>query len=125
MKLHKIFVYGTLKRGHGNHRYLAGSKFLGAGKTRNKYAMYVSGIPFVIVTEPVSQISGELYEVDDQTLCKLDQLEGHPNWYQREQVEICLDNNFGKSSAVTAWLYFNEDKSGTLIPSGCFTLQPF
>lgn len=82
--------------------------------------MYVSGIPFVIVSEPVSQISGELYEVDDQTLYKLDQLEGHPNWYQREQVEICLDNYFSQSSAVTAWIYFNEDNSGTLVPSGFF-----
>lgn len=92
--------------------------------TRNKYAMYVSGIPFVIVSEPVSQISGELYEVDDQTLDKLDALEGHPNWYKREQVEICLDNNFSQST-VLAWIYFNEDDSGTLVPSGCYSLKHF
>ncbi|MBM9514691.1 gamma-glutamylcyclotransferase family protein [Desulfogranum marinum] len=125
MKSHNIFVYGTLKRGYSNHRFLADSKFLGTGKTREKYAMYVSGIPFVIVSEPVSQIHGELYEVDDQTLYKLDQLEGHPHWYQREQVEICLDNNFSQSSTVTAWIYFNEDNSGTLVPTGCFSLKPF
>ncbi len=84
MKSHKIFVFGTLKRDYSNHRFLADSKFLGTGKSREKYAMYVSGIPFVIVSEPVSQIHGELYEADDQTFKGLDQLEGHPHWYQRE-----------------------------------------
>jgi gamma-glutamylaminecyclotransferase len=48
-----VFVYGTLQQGFSNHRYLAGSKFLGRARTEKKYALYSAGLPFVIMTEPV------------------------------------------------------------------------
>ena len=118
-----LFIYGTLKQGFSNHRYLAGSKFLGTARTQEKYAMYSDGLPFVIMTEPVSQIQGELYQVDDITLDLLDDIEGHPNWYRREQVEICLDD--GNYSITKAWVYFNKDNTGTLVPSGIFSSNSF
>jgi gamma-glutamylaminecyclotransferase len=118
-----VFVYGTLKQGFSNDRYLSGSKFLGTGWTVNKYAMYSDGLPFVIMTEPVSQIQGELYQVDDITLDLLDDIEGHPNWYRREQVEICLDD--GNYSITKAWVYFNKNNTGTLVPSGIFSSNSF
>jgi gamma-glutamylaminecyclotransferase len=118
-----VFVYGTLKQGFSNNRYLSGSKCLGAGRTREKYGMYSSGIPFVVMTEPISEIYGELYQVDDFTLETLDDLEGHPDWYRREQVEICLDD--GNHSIVKGWVYFNENPGGTLVPSGVFSLNRF
>ena len=45
---HKVFVYGTLKKGFGNHRFLRGSVFLGNARTNDHFALYESGIPFVI-----------------------------------------------------------------------------
>jgi gamma-glutamylaminecyclotransferase len=119
-----IFAYGTLKQGFSNNHYLSGSKFIGTGWTKQKYAMRISyGIPFIIMSEPLSQIYGELYQVDDFTLETLDDLEGHPNWYRREQVEIYLDD--GNHSIVKGWVYFNEDNSGTLVPSGIYTSNRF
>jgi gamma-glutamylaminecyclotransferase len=75
------------------------------------------------MTEPVSQIQGELYQIDDITLDLLDDIEGHPDWYRREQVEICLDD--GSHSIKKAWIYFNENPGGTLVPSGVFSLNRF
>lgn len=116
MSMHTLFAYGTLKRNFHNHHFLATSHFLGTGYTKNQYAMYAEGIPFVIKGDPVSHIHGELYSVTAKTLKQLDRLEGHPEWYCREQVEIISATN----RLVTAWLYFYPVKKGKLISSGVF-----
>ena len=116
MTLHTLFVYGTLKRSFSNHHLLENSQFLGTGYTRTKYAMYTSGIPFVVKAEEVSHIYGELYQVDDTTLKQLDWLEGHPNWYCREQVEIVS----ASEQTVSAWLYFYPEKNGRLNITGVY-----
>jgi gamma-glutamylaminecyclotransferase len=87
----KVFVYGTLKRGFGNHHFLAGAKFLGTGTTKEKFAMYSDGgIPFVVKNEEVCFIHGELYMMDKMCLRNLDRLEGHPRLYKREEIAISL-----------------------------------
>jgi len=78
--------------------------------------MYSQGIPFVLKGDPVSYIHGELYDIDAVTLKQLDRLEGHPDWYCREQVEIISATN----QTITAWLYFNPVPNGKLIRSGIF-----
>jgi len=85
---------------------------LGKGLTKEKYAMYGDGIPFLVETEPVVNITGELYMVDQTTFEILDILEGHPKWYKRKQVDIVVDGLEHK-----AWVYFN-DKQGKLIKTG-------
>ncbi|WP_456402146.1 gamma-glutamylcyclotransferase family protein [Persephonella sp.] len=112
-----IFVYGTLRKGFGNHRLLENAEFLGIGRTKEKYKMTANGIPFVSKNEPVSYIIGEVYKIDDKTLKRLDELEGHPDWYKREKVKIILET--GKE--VEAWIYFNEVSEGKyLVKSGDF-----
>ena len=88
----KVFVYGTLMRGHINHSYyLSKSKFLGEAELSG-YAMYsVSSFPG-IVTEPSEKIKGEVYSVDAETLRKLDSLEGEGSLYIRKMVDIQLNN---------------------------------
>ena len=116
----KVFVYGTLKNGFRNHHYLSGSRFLGTGRTTEKYAMHTEGgIPFVVENEQVSYIFGELYSVDGSVLQNLDRLEGHPTWYQRKEVEICLDS--GACSTMRAWMYFVSNHNGRIITTGEFT----
>lgn len=109
----KVFVYGTLRKGLSWNHLLSTSKFLGEAKTKNKYALYAETIPYVIEDKEVSQIAGEVYEVDNETLQKLDQLEGHPNWYRRKEIEIMLNN-----SLILAWIYFYPKIQGRLILSG-------
>ena len=109
-----LFVYGTLMKGFSNHHLLEGSEFAGAAKTLEKYSLYESGIPFVFKGEAVSHIYGELYRVDELTLKIVDRLEGHPEWYRREEVEVLTENG----ETVTAWLYFYPEKRGKLVKTG-------
>jgi gamma-glutamylaminecyclotransferase len=113
-----VFVYGTLKKGFSNHRLLASSELLGRARTVKKYAMYSTGLPIVVKEEAASTIFGELYRVDEVTLVYLDSLEGHPDWYRREEVEVLVDDKGGGQHLEKAWIYFSLDKRGTLVPSG-------
>jgi gamma-glutamylcyclotransferase (GGCT)/AIG2-like uncharacterized protein YtfP len=115
-----VFVYGTLKKGFSNHRLLSGAEFLGPAQTVQKFAMYTTGTPIVLKEEAVSPIFGELYRVDEKILAALDSLEGHPDWYRREEVEVLVDEGEREKRLETAWLYFSLDKRGFLVPSGKF-----
>jgi len=112
---HKVFVYGTLRKGLENHSQLENAKFLGLAKTKEKYKLTASSIPFVSKSEKISHIIGEVYEVDDRLLEKLDIFEDHPDWYKREKIKVILEN--GKE--IDAWIYFNEiTEEKELIQSG-------
>ncbi len=108
MELETIFVYGTLRKGMGNHHLLEGSFFLGMGKTVARYGMYIlpSGIPYVKRrSERKTVIVGEVYVVDEDTLCRVDHLEGHPNFYRRRLVPVMLNSG----EKIQAWMYFLTD----------------
>lgn len=113
-----VFVYGTLKKGFHNHVYMAGANYLGTGTTVEKYAMLVDrGLPFLIKKQRISHIFGELYSVDKILLNNLDRLEGHPNWYRREEVKIASSEN----GITKAWMYFCPTGTGKLNSTGLFT----
>ncbi|MGA2226610.1 MAG: gamma-glutamylcyclotransferase family protein [Syntrophobacteraceae bacterium] len=115
-RTHLAFVYGTLRKGQGNHYLLDRSKFLGNAKTKMRYALYGSGVPFLSRTRAISQVIGEVYSIDDATLKRLDQLEGHPDAYKREQAEVVLQDG----TELIAWIYFCDVAEGDLIESGDF-----
>jgi gamma-glutamylcyclotransferase (GGCT)/AIG2-like uncharacterized protein YtfP len=115
--MHKLFVYGTLRKGRWSHRWLQKSRYLGLARTCQKYALYAAGIPWVSKQEPVSPIVGELYEISEDTLSMIDLLENHPHSYRREEVDVRLEDG----GIATAWLYFMHRQGGTLIPSGDYT----
>ena len=104
----RIAVYGTLRRGWGNNRLLADSKFVDAGKTKVKYTMYASGIPFVSSHKPTSNIHVEVFDVPEEDVPRVDGLEGHPNWYQRRPIQVILDSG----EETTAELYFMDGERG-------------
>ena len=45
-----------------------------------------------------------MYRVNDDTLRRLDALEGHPHWYERKQIEVKLTTD----TVVKPWVYFNR-----------------
>jgi gamma-glutamylcyclotransferase (GGCT)/AIG2-like uncharacterized protein YtfP len=77
--MHKVFVYGSLLSGLGNHRLLEGSTLVGNTVTPPEFTMLDLGaFPGVIhVVEGGTPIMGEVYEVTDETLNRLDRLEGY------------------------------------------------
>ena len=93
-RTHRVFVYGTLKRGHGNHALLETSRFLGEAATLKTYWMITTGV-FPIVLDAVPEgfaaplaIAGEIYHVDDATLQELDGLEREGRSYDRKVTEV-------------------------------------
>lgn len=107
MLYYNIFVYGTLQYGCGNEKFLQNGLYLGEAVTRNKYAMYIfpgSNIPFLL-KEEISNVYGEYYLVNEITLKNLDILEGEPDLYVREEIEI-IDRRF---NVRKAFCYFSTD----------------
>lgn len=88
--LHIIFVYGTLRRGSSNHRYLEQARFAGEARTRRGFRLYDLGhYPGIIRDGGQGRVRGEVYALDDETLAEVDRLEGHPTFYRR--VPLVLD----------------------------------
>ena len=102
----RIAVYGTLKKGYHNNYILGNAKFVGCGNLSDRYPLEVKGLPYLYNDKGVGEfVEVEVYDVDDQLLSRVDQLEGHPNWYKREKVLVDMDD----WSKTTAWVYFLDD----------------
>lgn len=98
----KIFVYGTLKKGFSNHGLLerGGAQKICAAVTRPVYTMHDLGSFPGITPGGTTEITGELYEVDEETRQRLDQLESHPRFYKRT-----LDRVRDPYSGETHWCW--------------------
>lgn len=102
-QLIRVFVYGTLKHGFYNHRWMQGSVYLGkAESTFHGYMMYDNGNYPVLVTGS-EVVKGELYVVSEETLKNLDMLEGHPDLYERKKRMFNI-----KGVSVEAWVYMYQ-----------------
>ncbi len=84
---YRVFVYGSLRRGQGNHGLLDGARFAGEAETLPRWAMLDLGA-FPGVVPGCDRVRGEVYDVDAATLAALDRLEGHPRFYRRRPVEL-------------------------------------
>jgi gamma-glutamylcyclotransferase (GGCT)/AIG2-like uncharacterized protein YtfP len=84
----RVFVYGTLLRGEGNHDLLARSELLGPARTPPRFALHdLGGFPG-LVDGGEHAVEGEVYIVGPDTLARLDQLEGHPRFYRRAPIAL-------------------------------------
>lgn len=85
----RIFVYGTLKKGYGNHsHYLKECKELGQARIEG-LMFHLGGFPAINLTERFSSILGEVYEVTWDNILSLDQLEGvGHNFYDRIEAKV-------------------------------------
>jgi gamma-glutamylaminecyclotransferase len=98
----KLFVYGTLKSGFGNNRFLDGCCFEKAfAESMNIHAG--PAYPFAIRGEGI--VRGELYNITPEILLQIDNLEGHPHFYRREKTIVCGED-FKKQ---IAWIYLYDN----------------
>lgn len=98
-----VFVYGTLKSGHGNNKLLSTSKLIGSRLTKDKFVLLEAGCPFLVpeivcpadLQDTARQVRGELWRIpEDGTLEDLDRLEGEGYLYHRRYIltdknELC------------------------------------
>ncbi len=73
---HRVAVYGTLKRGCSNHPLLVRSRFLGTDWLRHIVLYDLGPCPGARKARS-SGVLVEIYEVDDPTMARLDELEGY------------------------------------------------
>lgn len=123
-----VFVYGTLKKGQPNHDWLnkpenGYSKFIANGSTTEKYPLIIAtryNIPFLLNSPGTGyNVLGEVYEIDEKMLSKLDELEDHPDYYVRRLEPIFMET---ESKKIDCWTYFlkeykNELSKQTMFPS--------
>lgn len=132
--MHRVAVYGTLKKGFVNHGLLRKAKWLGAGVTTNSYVMknHEGRYPALMMTpEPLRlPVMVEVYEVDDDTLKALDGLEGVPNLYTREEVtiELYVSHQEYTEPKVDAFIYMGVHPTFGRDPAyksddGCYDWQ--
>ena len=116
MNQHLVFVYGTLRRGGARAMSIRfpNSKFIADAKVNG--SLYDLGAyPGLLLNESNSLVVGEVYEVDDEVLNELDDIEAS-SYYSRKQVEISLGTH-----RKECWIYEPNPESyslHTLIPSG-------
>ncbi|XP_014487478.1 PREDICTED: putative gamma-glutamylcyclotransferase CG2811 isoform X2 [Dinoponera quadriceps] len=136
--LHRVFVYGTLKRGEPNHGIIKDvtngyAKFLGIGKTTISYPLVIAtkyNIPFLLKKSNVgNHVQGEIYDVDSAMLRRLDELEEHPTFYERTEEEVLLTpearlrpgKTFEEVGELTkAWIYFLPRYNPTLLEGSMY-----
>ena len=89
-----VAVYGTLREGEYNNHLLYGAKKLATTRLKEKAAMYDNGyFPYLNLGKPETNITVEVYEVDEPILMGLNRLEGwfgegENNHYERSLVEV-------------------------------------
>ena len=93
-----VFVYGTLKRGHSNHHWLADAVDLGAAELPGAVLHDLGPFPMAIAGD--GRVIGELYAVTEACLDRLDRLEGYPRLYNRHRMAL-VDGR-------AAWVYLGR-----------------
>lgn len=116
MKKNLVAVYGTLRKGQGNHRLLRDStvKYRGTIQSEPLFTMYSQGGFPALVKGGNTSITMEVYEVDDDTLKRLDQLEGYYEGREHNHYDrIKYKTPFG-----SAYLYVYTEAPSTPIIKG-------
>lgn len=101
----KVFVYGTLKRGHCRENLLNGQTFLGEVETVDEYCLWDCGRYPGMTWEPADgySVKGELWEVDRRCLDYLDHIEGvEHELYLRSEIQL---KNSPVNGKVIGYLY--------------------
>ena len=113
-----LFVYGSLKQGFPNEHINTGRRVAGEYRTHERYALYLLGpgeVPCLVAPPGDGhQVIGELYEVDDDDLRRMDRLEriGEPEGYERVEAAV---ERFDPSPAapLRVFVYVKQGRSIT------------
>ncbi|MCW8888172.1 MAG: gamma-glutamylcyclotransferase [Gammaproteobacteria bacterium] len=106
--VHDVLVYGSLRKGMGNHALLkrgldnGGAIDLGGGGIEIHARLYDTGcgFPALVPEARKNVVMVEAYRVNNAVMADLDRLEGYPHFYDRKQVLF---------NGNPSWVYFQRE----------------
>jgi len=103
----RLFVYGTLKRGHRLNRHLDGQSYLGEGQTLPEFRLLNCGwYPALVESNEGRSIRGEVWQVNEETLQRLDEVEDvGSGLYERREISLLAP--FDDAAAIT-YVYLQD-----------------
>jgi gamma-glutamylcyclotransferase (GGCT)/AIG2-like uncharacterized protein YtfP len=83
----RVATYGTLRYGEGNWSHLLRHcEYVGEFRVSG-FEMYSNGA-YPYAAEGDGEITVDVFEIDDETLARLDMLEGYPVHYDRKEIVV-------------------------------------
>ncbi|NMT64265.1 gamma-glutamylcyclotransferase family protein [Marinobacter orientalis] len=113
---HFVAVYGSLKRGYGNHHLLDKACYIGSD-TLTSLSLYNLGPYPGALAKPSDGVTVEVYAVNDPLLAMLDELEGYDSGAEKTSLYV---RRKIQTSHGLAWVYlYNRPvRSGQYITDG-------
>ncbi len=116
----RIFVYGSLRKGHYNHNYLnfnLRTKYLRTAKLKNARMYNLGSYPCVVLTNtPSDTVVGELYEFLDSEFEKLIRKMEQTAGYVEKTVRIDRED-------YIIYVFEEAPKDADIIRSGDWNLE--
>ena len=103
MKNNYVFTYGTLLKGERNHHLINDDDFIAEGFIKNFKMFNLGTYPGIESGDGI--VLGELYLVDDNTLCMLDELEEEGFLYLRQTTTV-----YTRDNTIEAYVYVYNQK---------------
>ena len=95
-----LFVYGTLKRGHGNNALIRHTEFIAEAISVDKFDVSGYSFPCAYPNNDGKLLQGEIYKLTEEDFISTDSLEGNGHFYNREIRRFVY---MGK--IIEAWIY--------------------
>lgn len=126
----KVAVYGTLRKGFGNHRLLETSKYVATINSPKEFLMKNVGFfPALLDKESLinsreeanSSVVMEIYEIpSNQVLQRLDGLEGFRESYPKSSMYLRKTINLPEHGEVETYIWNRSHSTLEVIKSGDF-----
>lgn len=89
-----VCTYGSLRQNHGNWRHILNCDPIKTEEVEIPFRMISLGsFPGLIPSDDLNKITIELYEVNQATYNRIEQLEGWPSFYQKALITTSLGEN--------------------------------
>lgn len=111
-----VFVYGTLKKGNYNNRWLGDAEYQGEAITKHpKFSLYNLGHYPGMKSNGRQKIHGQVFLINDEIHKHLRQLESYPSMYREEWIQVILNET--EEIKTLTYLYNHKTDDSKIIES--------
>ncbi|PKJ54150.1 gamma-glutamylcyclotransferase family protein [Bacillus sp. SN10] len=108
--MHHVFVYGTLRKEQTNAHYMQGAICIAdEAWTYGKLFDTNEGYPAMTYSNK-EKVYGEVYEVNDEILHKLDELEEYTGNAETDLYDRITQTVYAVNREIEAYVYIAQDK---------------